>query len=317
MISPEPFTVALVQEAPVFMNLDATIARVEVLVAEIAARGARVVVFPETWLPGYPVWIDSAPGAALWDDAGAKALYRLLARNSLVLGGEPCARLQAAADGAGIVVVIGAHERHGATLYNTTFTFDGQGGHKIHRKLTPTYTERLLWGAGDGSTLETTETSVGTVGGLICWEHWMPLARAAMHLHQICSRQYAFEGQCFVAASGCVMTRGQMLDGFRTLGDCEAAALALLESIPGDDGDLMLEGGSCLIGPNGDLLTEPSYGNDATVYAEADPAAVQEGRMVLDTDGHYSRPDVFSLHVDTRPRTNVETVTTTSEDPTR
>jgi len=327
---PHPFTVALVQEAPVFMNLDATVARVETLIAEIANQGARVVVFPETWLPGYPVWIDSAPGAALWDDAGAKALYRVLSRNSLVLGGDAHARLQAAADGAGIVVVIGAHERYGATLYNTTFTFDGQGGHKIHRKLTPTYTERLLWGSGDGSTLETTETSVGTIGGLICWEHWMPLARAAMHakhellhvaqwpsvheLHQICCRQYAFEGQCFVAASGCVMTQRQMLDGFRTLGPGETAALELLESIPGDDDTPRLQGGSCLIGPNGVLLTEPVPGDDATIYAEVDPAAVEEGRMYLDTDGHYSRPDVFSLRVDTRPRANVETVPVAPED---
>lgn len=326
----QPFTVALVQEAPVFMNLDATVERVEALIAETAGRGARVVVFPETWLPGYPVWIDSAPGAALWDDAGAKAIYRLLSRNSLVLGGESVARLQAAADGAAIIVVVGAHERHGATLYNTTFTFDGQGGHKIHRKLTPTYTERLLWGAGDGSTLETMETRVGTIGGLICWEHWMPLARAAMHaqhellhvaqwpwvreLHQVCSRQYAFEGQCFVAASGCVMTRGQMLDGFRTVGTGEAAALELLESVPGDNDTMLLQGGSCLIGPNGSLLTEPAYGDGATVYADVDPAAAEEGRMYLDTDGHYSRPDVFSLHVDTRARTNVEVAPAAPED---
>jgi predicted amidohydrolase len=280
-----------------------------------------VVVFPETWLPGYPVWIDAAPGAALWDDPGAKALYRLLVRNSISLGGVEFARLQAAAERHGVVVVIGAHERHGATLYNTMLTFDGDGGHRIHRKLTPTYTERLLWGAGDGSTLETTETPLGTIGGLICWEHWMPLARAAMHakhellhvaqwpwvreLHQICSRQYAFEGQCFVAASGCSMTRGDMLEGFETIAADEPAARELLHSIPGDDATLMLQGGSCVIGPDAQVLASAEPGSTATLYAEVDPAAAEEGRMYLDTDGHYSRPDIFKLEVDRRPRLNV------------
>ena len=158
----------------------------------------------------------------------------------------------------------------------------------------------------------------------------MPLARAAMHakhellhvaqwpwvreLHQICSRQYAFEGQCFVAASGCVMTRGQMLDGFRTLDGDEAAARELLESIPGERDTMMLRGGSCLIGPQGGLLSESAPDDEATVYAEVDPALAEEGRMFLDTDGHYSRPDVFSLRVDTRPRANVETVAKLAED---
>ncbi len=114
-----PYTVALVQEPPVFLNLAATVSRVEALIAEVASQGARVIVFPETWLPGYPVWIDAAPGAALWDAAGAKALYRLLVHNSVEVGDAWLCRIASAADSHEVVVVIGAHERVGATLYNT------------------------------------------------------------------------------------------------------------------------------------------------------------------------------------------------------
>ena len=123
----DSFRVALVQEAPVFLNVEATLDRVEQLAGECAAEGARVVVFPETWLPGYPVWIDSAPGAALWGEPAAKKLYRLLVANSVRLGDGRLQRLQAVADHHGVVVVIGAHESHGSTLYNTTFGLSRAG----------------------------------------------------------------------------------------------------------------------------------------------------------------------------------------------
>ncbi|NKB88614.1 MAG: hypothetical protein GKS06_10375 [Acidobacteria bacterium] len=192
----------------------------------------------------------------------------------------------------------------------------------LHRKLTPTYTERLLWGVGDGSTLRAMDTPVGTVGGLICWEHWMPLARAAMHaqhellhvaqwpwvreIHQICSRQYAFEAQCFVAASGCVMRREDVLAGFDSLNVTEPAAREILASMPGSDDELMLRGGSCLIGPDATVLAAADQ-DEAVLAAEVTPDAVIEGRMYLDTDGHYSRPDIFTLHVETEPQVNVAT----------
>lgn len=315
------FTVALIQAPPVFLNRDATLARVQELAAEVRAAGAAVAVFPETWLPGYPVWIDAAPGAALWDGPGARALYRLLVDNSLRLDGPEVERLEQIADSHELVLVIGAHELHGGTLYNTTFTFDGRGGRRLHRKLTPTYTERLLWGQGDGSTLEATATPLGTIGGLICWEHWLPPARAAMHaqnellhvaqwpwlreVHLLCSRHYAFEGQCFVAASGCVMSRGDVLTGFASTGCDDGAARELLESIPGDEATLLLQGGSCLIGPDAQIVAGADVGDPGTVYGLVEPARVHEGRMLLDTDGHYSRPDVFSLQIDTRAHRNV------------
>ncbi len=125
-------------------------------------------------------------------------------------------------------------------------------------------------------------------------------------IHEICSRQYAFEGQCFVAASGCVMSRSQVLDGFDSLGQPDAEVRGLLESIPGDDDELLMRGRSRLIGPDGSIIAAAEEGDPRTVYGEVDPALAVEGRMLLDTDGHYSRPDVFTLHVDTRPKLNVE-----------
>ena len=145
-------------------------------------------------------------------------LYQYLTENSLQIPGANFARLQKIAEQNALYLIVGVHERKGGTLYNTTIYLQPDGGYKIHRKLTPTYTERLVWGVGDGSTLNVLETPFGVLGGLICWEHWMPLARAAMHAkgetihaaqfptvherHQIASRHYAFEGQCFVLTSG-------------------------------------------------------------------------------------------------------------------
>jgi nitrilase len=317
-----PFRVALVQESPVFLNLAATVERAVERIAEAAAEGAAVVVFPETWLPGYPVWIDSAPEAALWDHRPAKVLYRLLRANSPEIPGPEFDALRRAAGKAGVTVVIGLHEKRGGSLYNTILMLAADGERwKIHRKLVPTYTERLLWGQGDGSTLEALQTEHGTVGALVCWEHWMPLARAVMHaqgeilhvaqwpwvrdLHLLCSRQYAFEGQCFVAASGCSMTRGQMLAGFDSLDSGEQEARDLLESIPGDADTPMLRGGSALIAPDTEIVAGPGIDSADTVIGTVEPDRVEEGRMYLDTDGHYSRPDVFLLQVDTDPRANV------------
>jgi predicted amidohydrolase len=318
---------AIIQHPPVFLNLRASLARAAELVAEAAAQGAQVVAFPETWLPGYPVWLDAAPGAALWEHAPAKALYRLLADNALTLDGPALVELRALAQRHAVHLVMGAHERLGATLYNALLLLHADGEQVvIRRKLKPTYTERLVWGQGDGSTLGTLALDGGVLGGLrlggmICWEHWMPLLRAAMHaqletihvaqwpsvhdLHLLASRHYAFEGQCFVLAAGCVLSRGDVLAGARSLGAAAEAALPLLESIPGDDATLLMTGGSAVIGPDSKLVAGQLIGEPGILLADLDLGRVIEGRLVLDTNGHYSRPDVFSLHVDTRPQPGV------------
>lgn len=315
-------TLAIVQEAPVFLNLEASMEVAETHIRKAAGAGAHIVAFAECWLPGYPAWLDFAPDAALWDEEGAKTLYRILSENSVVQGDSHTKRLQAIADDTGVYIVMGTHERDGNTLYNTTFTFSpGACAPTPHRKLMPTYTERLVWGMGDGSTLETVETPFGTLGSLICWEHWMPLARAAMHaqretihiaqwpivrdMHQVASRHYAFEGRCAVAAAGSVMTKADIMNGFHSLKVNAPKAEAMLRSIPGEDKTFIHDGGSAIVAADGSYITEPLFGEAGILYGEVDLNHQREACLTLDTNGHYSRPDVFELHVNTAPRKGV------------
>ena len=312
--------VALLQAPPVFLNLAASIEKAVQLIDDAARQGARLIIFPETWLPGYPVWLDEAPGSAMWGHPPAERMFKRLFDNTPALDGPELARLAQAAAERRVEGVIGLHERLGASLYNTMLFIDAQGGRSIHRKLTPTFNERLIWAQGDGSTLQGVPRDYGVLGGLVCWEHWMPLARAAMHaqtetvhvaqwpavgeMHQIASRQYAFEGQCFVLASGCVLTRDDVLEGFDSLPDPDPVARELLENIP-PERVFLKDGGSAVIAPDGSYVLEPVRCDPATLFAELDLSRVGPGRMYLDTAGHYARPDVFELRVDTRPKIGV------------
>jgi nitrilase len=304
------------------LNLEASLEKACILIEEAANQGAKMIAFPETWLPGYPVWLDSSPKAALWGYRPAKALYQVLVENSVTMAGRHLARLLAMAQRTGTYIIMGAHERLGGTLYNTMIYIHRNGREfRLHRKLLPTYTERMVWGRGDGSTLSILNTEHGNLGGLICWEHWMPLARASMHakcetvhvaqwpsvhdLHQLASRHYAFEGQCFVIAAGCVMSRREIVDGFNSLGQPSNEAAQLLEEIPGEEDDLMMKGGSAVIAPTSEYVEGPVFDEARIIYAEIQPDLITQGHLFLDTDGHYSRPDVFHLEVNDQPRSNV------------
>ncbi len=302
--------VAVVQ-AEVAPDLASGLERTADLARDAKQAGAALVVFPETWLPGYPVWLDVCRDVALWDHAPVKAVFARLAANSVAVAGAAGRALGRLTAELEITLVLGISERveEGAgrgTLYNALLTYGPDGtllNH--HRKLIPTYTERLVWGNGNVEGLRAVPTPAGRVGGLVCWEHWMPLARQALHesgedvhvavwptvseMHQIASRHYAFEGRCFVLAAGSLM---------------RAAALPP-ELVPHaervtDPGAWVLHGGSAIVGPDGGYLAGPVYDRPCILQAELDLARLGEERMTLDVTGHYHRPDCFDFRV--RPR---------------
>jgi len=282
--------------------------RTGALVQDARARGATLVVFPETWLPGYPAWLDVCSDAALWNHPPVKAVFQRMMEESVEVAGESGAALGALARDAEVTLVVGVVERvlrgpGRGTLYNSILTFGPDGtllNH--HRKLVPTYTERMVWGPGDATGLRSADTPAGRVGALICWEHWMPLARQVLHedgedihvavwptvheMHQVASRQYAFEGRCFVLAAGALLRAR----------DLPAELVPHPDRVSGPE-DWVLRGGSAIIGPDGQYLTDPVYDAPALVTAELDLGACRREAMTLDVTGHYHRPDIFRLAV--------------------
>ncbi|RZV51558.1 MAG: carbon-nitrogen hydrolase family protein [Sphingomonadaceae bacterium] len=308
--------VAICQAAPVPLHIASGIEKA-VSIAEAAIKeGATLVAFGETFLGGYPLWLDEAPGAALWDHPGSKAMHRILMEQAVVSGDERLAPLQALCDDHDAMISIGAHERVRSSLYNNQLLLRPNQKPLDHRKLVPTHGERLIWMRGDGSTLGVHDAGKAKVGNLTCWEHWMPLTRAAMHnleenvhiaawptvrdTYAIASKHYAFEGRCFVLAAGLVQAKADLIDGIeRCGGDAEAAALA--KQI---DGDVLNRGGSMIIAPDARVLAQAGEGEE-TIHAQLDLSESDAAKASLDTDGHYSRPDIFTLDVNTAPQQGV------------
>jgi nitrilase len=322
MPSARNLVICTVQQAPVFLNLSASVDLAVSIIEEAANNGAKLIVFPETWLPGYPVWLDYAPRAAIWDEPGATALFGILFDNSIRLNDAHADRLQAAADDAQVNVVMGANERIEGTIYNSILYFVPDIPVTTHRKLMPTYSERMVWGRGDGSTLAVVETKQGRIGGLICWEHWMPLARAAMHelaedihvalwpyvkeMNLVASRHYAFEGRCIVVAAGCLLNLSQAIEGCESVGSADGQAAADMLREIGESADLpLLRGGSAVIAPDGSFISEPDQTGSKLVYTTVNLDQRRNELLTMDVSGHYSRPDVFQLRVDTSVHANV------------
>ena len=308
--------VAIVQDE-VAPDLERGLELTDARAADAARAGAALAVFPETWLPGYPAWLDVCRDAGLWDHAPVKAVFRRMADDSVVVDGESGRTLGAIAARHGIALVVGVTERveHGparGTLFNALLTFGADGSLlNHHRKLVPTYTERLVWGPGDGNGVRAVDVPTRTgsvrVGGLVCWEHWMPLARQALHesgedIHvaawptvkemlQVASRHYAFEGRCYVLASGSLMRASAL-----------PPELEAHPAIVTSEQQFVLRGGSAIIAPNGRYISEPVFDAPALLIADLDLGLTREESMTLDVTGHYSRPDVFAFEVNPHRR---------------
>jgi nitrilase len=298
-----PVTVACVQAEPVILDRDATIEKLAAIAAEASGKGAKLLVFPEAFIPAYPssIWARALAG---WDEPGAKEAFALLARESLEIPSEAADRLGEIAREHEVWLVTGVTERdpeHSGTLYNTLLYHAPDGSLALkHRKLVPTNHERLVWGQGDGEGLRAIETGVGRIGGLICWENYMPLARFALYesgielyiastaddgdLWQATLVHIARESRSFVVSPSHFQRASSYPEDF--------PLAALLEDV-----DVIGRGGSAILAPDGSYLAGPLYDEEGILYAELDPARLDEERQRFDPAGHYHRPDVLSLQV--------------------
>jgi nitrilase len=301
----ESVRVAAVQAAPVLLDRDATLEKVMSLAEKAAAEGAGLVVLPEAFVPGFPEWVwRTSP----WDDH-ASALYARLLDQAVVVGSPATDALAGTARRLGIWLCLGVDERdpHGGTVYNTLLYFSPDGTLAgRHRKLMPTGPERLVWGMGDGSTLTVMDTPFGRLGGLICWENYMPLARAALYGQGIdiylaptwdnaevwlaTVRHIAKEGRVFVVAvNSCI--RGA---------DVPADVPGRQDLYGGED-DWMSKGNTVIVDPDGEVLAGPLVGEEGMLFAELDAGRARAARQQFDPVGHYSRSDILRLVVDTTP----------------
>ncbi|MFY3131530.1 carbon-nitrogen hydrolase family protein [Achromobacter ruhlandii] len=299
-------TVAALQIGASPEGKDATLERILAFEAEISASGAALVVMPEALLGGYPKGeiFGTRLGYRLPEGREAYARYY---QNAIDVPGPETDALAALSQRTGASLVIGVIERAGSTLYCTALYFDPAAGLAArHRKLMPTGTERLIWGQGDGSTLPVLETAAGRVGGAICWENHMPLLRTAMYakgvqiwcaptvderdIWQCSMRHIAHEGRCFVISACQVQP--------------SPAELGL--DVPGWDPQRpLINGGSLIVGPLGDVLAGPLHGQTGLLTATIDVDELVRARYDFDVVGHYARPDVFTLEVDERARQTV------------
>jgi nitrilase len=306
--SAAPVCVAVVQAAPVAFDVARTLEKVADLAADAAGKGARLMLFPEAFVSAYPRGLDF--GAVVGSrTAAGREQFRRYWESAIDVPGPHVEQLGGIARTNRAHLVMGVIERDGGTLYCTVLFFapDGRCLGK-HRKLMPTASERLIWGFGDGSTLPVLQTEIGRLGAVICWENYMPLVRTAMYAKGIeiyCAptadgrdtwlptmQHIAQEGRCFVLSCNQFARRRDYPADYPTAF--------------GDDPDAVLSrGGSCIIGPLGQILAGPDFNGEAILTADLDLGEIARARLDFDVVGHYSRPDVFQLVVDETRRTPV------------
>jgi len=306
--------VSIVQQSPILLNRDKTIELATELVEQAAANGAELVVFPEAFISGYPSWIWRLRPGGDWGTS--EELHTRLLKSSVDLDAGELSPLCDAAKKNNITIVCGLNERDGklsrATLYNTAVIIGNDGNIlNRHRKLMPTNPERMVWGFGDGSGLKVVDTPVGRVGTLLCWENYMPLARYALYSQGVevyvaptydsgddwigTMRHIAREGRCWVICSGVALTQSDIPSDFPEK-----------ESLYPDTEKWINPGDSLVIAPGGDIVAGPMREEKGLLYADIDSNNVATSKRVLDIAGHYSRPDVFTLNVNTQPQSPVK-----------
>lgn len=305
----EPFKVAAVQAAPVFLDREATVEKACGLIREAGALGAELVLFPEGFVPTYPFWVWFIPPR---DTPTLREVYADLAASAVTIPSPATDRLGEAAREAGVAVAIGVNEldaeASGATVYNTLLFF-GADGRIVgkRRKLIPTSAERLVWGRGDGSTLDVVDYPFGKVAGLICWENYMPLAKFTMYAQgaQILLaptwdsgepwistlRHNAKEGRVYVIGCCSAVRRADVPDRY-----------AFKQKYLPRDADWINPGMSAIVDPDGKFVVEPVEKKEQILVAEIDPRSFFGPRFQLDVAGHYARPDIFELRVNRSPQ---------------
>jgi len=295
---------AVIQDSPVVFNRKATLEKVHSLVNRAAREGARLVVMPEAFVSAYPSGLDFGARIGSRTPEGRED-FRRYYESAVDVPGPACEALGKAARDARVFLVIGVIERDGGTLYCTVLFFSPDGGFiGKHRKLMPTAMERLVWGFGDGSTLPVFDTPLGKIGSVICWENYMPMLRMHMFAQGIqlyCAptadsrdtwlpsmRHIALEGRCFVLSCCQHLTRADCPEDY-------AAAQG------NDPATVLMRGGSCIIGPLGQILAGPNFEGPCILTADLDLDEIPRSKYDFDVVGHYSRPDIFRLYVNTRP----------------
>jgi nitrilase len=311
-----PVTVACVQAEPVVLYLERTLDRLEERAAEAARNGAELVVFPETFVPVYPSsrWAKAFAG---WQNTGAKETFARIAQNAVAVGSPAEHRLGAVAKELGVWLVTGVNEieaERPGTIYNSLLYHAPDGSLALHhRKLVPTNHERLIWGQGDGRGLHAVETGFGRIGGLICWENYMPLARFALYesgveiyiastaddsdAWQSTLMHIARESRAYVVSPSHFQRASAYPDDFPLRAELDGA-------------DLLGHGGSAILAPDGSYLAGPLYGEEGILYAELDPSRLLAERQRFDPVGHYNRPDVLQFSLSPAARADGATSST-------
>lgn len=306
--------IAIIQKSPVFLNKQETLASAVVSVNEAASKGAQLVIFTEAFIPGYPAWIwRLRPGK---DGRLSEELYSRLLENAVNLDSDDLIHLSESARKCNVTIVCGINERESslsrATLYNSIVVIGPDGSvMNRHRKLMPTNPERMVWGFGDATGLKVIDTPVGRIATLMCWENYMPLARYALYSQGVeiyiaptydsgdawigTLQHIAKEGRCWVIGCGNIMKGSDIPDDFPEKSE-----------IYPDNDEWVNVGDSVVIAPGGDIVVGPMRKEEGILYCDIDCKLVGKAKRTLDVAGHYSRPDIFKLLINTKPQTPVK-----------